>query len=784
MVKETEKKKNFKSVLFFRITTLISLIYIVWRIFFTVPTEYGIVSFIFGLLLVVSEAVGIFEEYEHYQSVAKKAVPVMPKMRPEDYPDVDVFIATHNESTDLLYKTVNGCTYMDYPDKSKVHIYICDDANRPEMKALAERLGVGYFGLENNKDAKAGNLNNAMRLTSSMLIATFDADMIPRRDFLMATVPYFFIPKMKQDKEGNWIPKEEDEIDENDKIGFIQTPQSFYNPDLFQYNLYAENDIPNEQDFFFKEINVGRNNVNAPIYAGSNTLISRQALEEVGGIQTGTVTEDFATGVYIQSKGYRCYAIDDVHANGLAPTEVMSLIKQRERWGRGCVQSFMKARLLSNKGLKFGAKVSYFSCLLYWWTFIRRYIYIISPIMFAVFNIRIVDCSMQEILIFWLPYYLFTKHLTKLLSGKIRTTKWSDIIDTIIFPYMIIPIFKETVGIKEKKFAVTAKDRSSLDKNAKLIYALPHIFLLVFAVIGLIKCFIISVTYETLVTIIIVFWLCVDIYNLAMAVFFMMGRHDLRENIRFNAKETIAIKYDNKVINAETKDVSETGLNVVMEYPEYVVDDRDVEFEIETEFYHARGKAILKNVVETRQGWEYRFFITHLDEKDRREYYQIVYDRVHSYPTKMRKGLSIYGDFYNNINKRIDAVANSNRMHPRITVEEFFETTTGVSFMIKDFNYEYVLIEGFAKKPEEIDFKITEDIHIKGNYYKKFSKGSDSYYLYKVSNVRELVENEEFALIIRKWVDINDEKKFRKKKVNRTFNEWDEFDDMDMLRRA
>ena len=64
--------------------------------------------------------------------------------------------------------------------------------------------------------------------------------------------------------------------------------------------------------------------------------------------------------------------------------------------------------------------------------------------------------------------------------------------------------------------------------------------------------------------------------------------------------------------------------------------------------------------------------------------------------------------------------------------------------MIKDFNYEYVLIEGFAKKPEEIDFKITEDIHIKGNYYKKFIKGSDSYYLYKVSNVRDLVENEEY----------------------------------------
>ena len=108
-----------------------------------------------------------------------------------DYPEVDVFIATHNEPVELLYKTVNGCLNMDYPDKKKVHIYICDDANRPEMKALAEQLGVGYFGLENNKDAKAGNYNNALKKIKSPYVATFDADMAPTPDFLMKTLPFF-----------------------------------------------------------------------------------------------------------------------------------------------------------------------------------------------------------------------------------------------------------------------------------------------------------------------------------------------------------------------------------------------------------------------------------------------------------------------------------------------------------------------------------------------------------------------------------------------------------------
>ena len=87
------------------------------------------------------------------------------------------------------------------------HIYVCDDGDREEIRRMSEHLGVGYLGLAGNRHAKSGNYNNALSLTSSPLIATFDADMIPRREFLIRTVPYFLIP----DK----------------KIGLVQTPQSF-----------------------------------------------------------------------------------------------------------------------------------------------------------------------------------------------------------------------------------------------------------------------------------------------------------------------------------------------------------------------------------------------------------------------------------------------------------------------------------------------------------------------------------------------------------------------------
>lgn len=67
----------------------------------------------------------------------------LPEVPPERFPDVDVFIATHNESAKLLYKTVNACTFLEYPDKGKVHIYVCDDGNREEIRKLAEDFGVG-----------------------------------------------------------------------------------------------------------------------------------------------------------------------------------------------------------------------------------------------------------------------------------------------------------------------------------------------------------------------------------------------------------------------------------------------------------------------------------------------------------------------------------------------------------------------------------------------------------------------------------------------------------------
>ena len=115
------------------------------------------------------------------------------------------------------------------------------------------------------------------------------------------------------------------------RIGLVQTPQSFYNQDLFQFNLFSEKDIPNEQDFFSREINVLRNATNTAAYTGSNTVILRTALEEIGGFPYDTVTEDFEVSIRLQKAGYITYASSEVLAAGLSTTTVPAMIRQRIR---------------------------------------------------------------------------------------------------------------------------------------------------------------------------------------------------------------------------------------------------------------------------------------------------------------------------------------------------------------------------------------------------------------------------------------------------------------------
>lgn len=436
-------------------TAVCLLIYTVWRLGWTIPADKGTVPVVCWIILTVVEFVGLFElavfiyEFVHKEDIR------LPSVREADFPDVDVFIFTINEPEELLEKTIYACRKMKYPDPKKIHVYVCDDGARDSMHQLADRMGVNYLCRNVNTDAKAGNFNYALIKSRSPLIAIFDADMMPKENFLMKTVPYFAADK---------------------KVGFVQTPQHFYRKDIFQRSLPHKNVLHNEQDYFYQVIQKTKNSANSVVLAGSNTLIRRTAVEEIGGFVTGTLTEDFSTGIEIQKKGYTGIAINEVLADGLPPMDFGSLIKQRRRWAKGCIQSGRKTQYLMSKNLSVRQKMNYFSSIIYWYSSLKRLIYMVAPMLFCMFGIGVMRCEPWQIALFWFPLYACISLCVYRFSDKIRSLYWTNIYETVLMPFLLPAVMQELFGFHQKTLMLPQRSVRKRITSKRLDILLPMSF--------------------------------------------------------------------------------------------------------------------------------------------------------------------------------------------------------------------------------------------------------------------------------------------------------------------
>ena len=740
MYKEQRAKNRqaFTKRLWLTLNMIFTVIYLIWRIFYTLPLEYGIVSIIAGLALIIVEVLGFGEALVHFFNMNKIENYALPDVPLNRFPDVDIFIATYTETPDLLYKTVNGCLHIDYPDKSKVHVYLCDDGSRPEVQKLAAEKGIGYITREKHEGAKAGNLNNAISITASPLLVTLDADMIPQSDFLMKTVPYFVDAEIKN--EGK---EEKDKV----KMGFVQSPQSFYNPDLFQFNLFSEGRIPNEQDYFYKDIQVARNKSNSVIYGGSNTLISRAALADVGGFYTGSITEDFATGILIQKKKYKCIAINEVIASGLSANDLDSLIQQRIRWARGCINSGRKLHILLSKDLTFSQKINYWASIVYWYAPIKRFIYIMSPIIFAVFGYMVIKCTIWEVLIFWLPMYISSNISLKLFSQNIRTTKWTNIYETIMFPFMIVPILLESLGISLKKFRVTNKESAVAKNREFIVHLIPFAIFIILSIIGIINMARIILTSGVMSPVVVLFWLSINMFNLVMAAFFITGRRIFRASERVMASAPCELDLPTGTIQCTTKDFSETGLSIMLKHPVDIDENEAIPLRLETDKYKCELKVKVVHVDRVGGAWKYAFNVEDYgDTFD--DYLQIIYDRVPTLPLNLSKQLSSFDDLRINVSRRTQKTVFQNRRYARIEIDQEVVLKDGTKVKLDNFNYKYILLDG-ENIPEYVTLELKNGLEVDAKFERVVYNGMK---LYAVTNYDEIHDSEYKSELLQAWV--------------------------------
>ena len=512
------------------------------------------------------------------------------------------------------------------------------------MRALAEEMGVGYFDRPDNKGAKAGNLNHALALTSAPYIVTLDADMVVKSDFLLKTIPYFVDVELREQKR----PEEE-----RLHLGLLQTPQCFYDPDVFQHALYSERRAPNEQDFFYRTIEPAKTTTNSVIYGGSNTILARRALEDIGGFFTESITEDFATGLLIESAGYVSLALPEPMASGQTPHTFREHIQQRTRWGRGVIVTAKKLKIWRRK-LTLAQKVSYWSSVIYWYSPIKNFIYVLSPLLFATFAIPVFKCNWLELLAFWLPMFVLQDLSLRVNSKNAISTKWSGIYETSVMPHLFIPILKESVGISLSKFKVTDKSKRSGKRKRDVRSMVPFLILLALSVAGIIRMIIIFEAMQAVSYLILLFWLIRNSYFLIMALFLIDGRDSDGEVVRVLDAEMVSLKAREKHYEGVTTQMTEHNLTVFLDDSENVSLGESVECTVGSGEVQVQVSGVVTGISESKSGNTRTHTIEILDFMGQEmEWLQLLYDRIPTLPQSLRKDFGVIAHLWQNVAHRV-----------------------------------------------------------------------------------------------------------------------------------
>lgn len=425
---------------------LIALVYLVWRIGWTLPTS-GAADITVGIIFLILEIFAIGQTIG-FGLLFWRHAPHRPAPAIDHYPTVDVYIATYNEPVDIVETSAVAATQLDYP-RDKFRVYICDDGDRPEMRAVAERWGIGYLRRDSHDGAKAGNLNNALAHTSGEFVVTMDADMILKPQFLKHTIGHMNDPK----------------------VAFVQSPQAFYNADVFQHNLFAENIMRNDQDFFMRFIEPQRDLHNAAIYVGSGAIFRRSALADIGGFVTDVITEDMATGLMLQNAGWQSVYVNEVLATGRAAETYSELLKQRARWARGNVQVAQRYGFKRLRNLNRRQRWLMFDSVSYWFFGVMRLAFFFLPLLVLAGNFQLLHGNLTAFLALWTLQFVYSRFVYEAVSKGRFKTIWTSVYEFAQAPQMAMAVLEELLLHRTLTFQVTNKgeerERASFDwRNA------------------------------------------------------------------------------------------------------------------------------------------------------------------------------------------------------------------------------------------------------------------------------------------------------------------------------
>ncbi len=337
---------------------------------------------------------------------------------------VDVFITVYGEPVATIRRTATAAQRM----TGRHRTWILDDGRSDEVKELAAELGVHYVRRLSNNGAKAGNVNHALSIAKGDYFAIFDADFVPKENFLLETVPFF-------------VSKD---------VAFVQTPQTYGN-----LTSVISRGAGYMQTVFYRFIQPGRNHFNAAFCVGTNVVFRRAAVDDIGGMYTDSKSEDVWTSLMLHERGWRSVYIPDVLAVGDAPETIEGFTKQQQRWATGGFEILMTHNPLSRKRrLTADQRIMYLVTATHYLTGITPALLLLVPPLEIYFDLRPVSAGLglSTWLLFYLGFYGMQVVLAFFTLGSFR---WESLmLATVSFPIYTRALFNVLVG-REQKWHVT-----------------------------------------------------------------------------------------------------------------------------------------------------------------------------------------------------------------------------------------------------------------------------------------------------------------------------------------
>jgi cellulose synthase (UDP-forming) len=535
---------------------------------------------------------------------------------PAAWPEIDLLIPTYNEPLSVVRYTALAALNLDWPPE-KLHVYILDDGRREEFRTFAATANLGYLTRTGNEGAKAGNINHALRTTSSPYVAIFDCDHVPTRSFLQVTLGWFL---------------------RDHKLGMLQTPHHFYSPDPFERNLGQFRTIPNEGELFYGIVQDGNDFWNAAFFCGSCAVLRRTALTEIGGIATATVTEDAHTSLLIQKNGWNTAYINVPQAAGLATESLAGHVSQRVRWARGMVQILRLDNPLFARGLTLPQRLCYFNAMMHFMYALPRLIFLTAPLVYLIFSRSNVPGYWAAILAFALPHLVLSSSTNSRIQGMHRHSFWNEIYETVLAPYILIPTIMAMINPKLGKFNVTAKGGVVKESYFDHRIAHPFVFLLTINLLGLLMAIPRLVYIPGLHGLwdgrrpgtvgMNCVWTLFNIMIVSVATGVARESQQRRGQVRITMESPVSVMLPNDVLApGDTTDVSSSGVRVQLAEPVELAPGQEVQIV----FALREGNATLPVVVKGGEGSELRLQFGPLTLDQQAQLTEAIYSRADSW---------------------------------------------------------------------------------------------------------------------------------------------------------